>query len=153
MWRHSIWIVYIFDAYHACLYCLFENISPKKSSLKFSDWVKTFELLSLNCIYFTNFGVAVIWEMWLLFVLTLILFIYVCTLIRETCNKGAVMQIEKTLINNRLRVSKASWKFRIPTICNFAVIYPWNLLLSQKVAYSLIVSVVFSAYKQNFTAQ
>ena len=34
------------------------------------------------------------------------------------------MQIKKALINDRLRVSKASWKFRIPTISNFAVIYP-----------------------------
>ena len=38
--------------------------------------------------------------------------------------KGAVMQIEKALINDRLRVSKVSWKFCIPTIYNFAVIYP-----------------------------
>ena len=44
--------------------------------------------------------------------------------------KGTVMQIEKVLINDRLRVSKVSWKFPIPTIYNFAVIYPWNLLFS-----------------------
>ena len=31
--------------------------------------------------------------------------------------KGAVMQIEKALINDR-------WKYRIPTIYNFEVIYP-----------------------------
>ena len=37
--------------------------------------------------------------------------------------KGTVMQIEKALINNRLRVSKVSRKFRIPTIYNFAIIY------------------------------
>ena len=37
--------------------------------------------------------------------------------------------IEKVLINDRLRVSKASWKFRIPTIYYFATIYPWNLWL------------------------
>ena len=42
--------------------------------------------------------------------------------------KGAVMRIEKALINDRLRVSKISWKFRIPTISNFAVIYPWKLI-------------------------
>ena len=47
------------------------------------------------------------------------------------------MEIEKALINDRLRVSKVSWKFGIPTICNFAVIYPWNLLFSLKVAYFL----------------
>ena len=37
--------------------------------------------------------------------------------------KGAVMQIEKTLINDHLRVSQVSWKFHSPTIYNFAVIY------------------------------
>ena len=40
------------------------------------------------------------------------------------------MQIEKVLINDRLGVSKACWKFRIPTNYNFAAIYPRNLLLS-----------------------
>ena len=44
--------------------------------------------------------------------------------------KGTVIKIEKALINDRLRVSKVSWKFRIPTIYNFAVIYLWNLLFS-----------------------
>ena len=44
------------------------------------------------------------------------------------------MQIEKTLINDRLLVSKVSWKLRI---------HPWNLLLSQKVAYFLTASIVF----------
>ena len=34
------------------------------------------------------------------------------------------MQIEKALITDRLRVSKLSRKFRIPTMYNFAVIYP-----------------------------
>ena len=33
------------------------------------------------------------------------------------------MQIEKSLINDRLRVSKVLRKFRIPTIYNSAVIY------------------------------
>ena len=42
--------------------------------------------------------------------------------------KGTVMQIEKALINDRLCVSKVSWKFRVPNIYNFAVIYPWSLL-------------------------
>ena len=37
--------------------------------------------------------------------------------------KGKVMQIDKQLINDRLPVSNIS-KFRIPTIYNFAVIYP-----------------------------
>ena len=67
--------------------------------------------------------------------------------------KGTVTQIERALINDRLRVSKVSWKFRIPTIQNFAVIYPWNLLFSYKIAYFLTVSIVISFYKQNFTAQ
>ena len=62
------------------------------------------------------------------------------------------MQIEKALINDPLRVSKVSWKFRIRTIYNFAVIYPWNLVFSYKVPYFLTVSIVFSVYKQNFTA-
>ena len=34
------------------------------------------------------------------------------------------MQIEKALINDRLLASKVSWKFHIPIIYNFAVIYP-----------------------------
>ena len=42
------------------------------------------------------------------------------------------MQIEKVLKNDRLRVSIASLKFRIPTIYYFTVIYPWNLLFSYK---------------------
>ena len=51
--------------------------------------------------------------------------------IRNSCKsnlwlKGTVIQIEKAMINDRLRFSKVSWKFRIPTIYNFAVIYPWN---------------------------
>ena len=57
--------------------------------------------------------------------------------------KGTVIQIEKALINDRLRVSKESWKFRITTIHNFAVIY----LTSKKKI------VVFSVCKQNFTTQ
>ena len=63
------------------------------------------------------------------------------------------MQLEKVLINDRLRVSKVSWKFRIPTIYNFGVIYSWNLQFSQKVNYFLAVYIVFSVYKKNFTTQ
>ena len=37
--------------------------------------------------------------------------------------KGTVKQIEKSLINDPLRVSKVSWKFRIPAIYNFEVIH------------------------------
>ena len=63
------------------------------------------------------------------------------------------MQIEKSLINDCLRVSKVSWRFHIPTIYNFTVICKWNLLFSSKKTYSLTVSIVFSVYKQNSTAQ
>ena len=38
--------------------------------------------------------------------------------------KGTVIQIEKALINDLLRVSKVSWKFRFATVYNFAVIFP-----------------------------
>ena len=44
--------------------------------------------------------------------------------------KGTAMQIEKALTNDCLHVSKISWKFRIPAIYSFAVIYLWNLLFS-----------------------
>ena len=59
----------------------------------------------------------------------------------KTANfKVTVMQIEKALIEDRLRVSKTSWKFCVPTAFNFAVIYLWNLLLlSWKVAYFIKV--------------
>ena len=44
--------------------------------------------------------------------------------------KVLVSQIEKALINNRLRVSKISEKIRIPTFYAFAIIYPRNLVFS-----------------------
>ena len=67
--------------------------------------------------------------------------------------KGTIMHIEKTLINDdRLRVLKVFWNFRIPVIYNFMVIYPWNLIFSEKEVYFLRVSFVFFVYKQNFTA-
>ena len=46
------------------------------------------------------------------------------------CFKGTGMQIEKAQINDRLGLSKVSWKFYILTIYNFAVTCPWNLLFS-----------------------
>ena len=49
------------------------------------------------------------------------------------------MQIKKALINDRLRISKVSWKFSIPTTYSFTVIYSWNFLFSKKVAYFLTV--------------
>ena len=63
------------------------------------------------------------------------------------------MQIEKALINDRFYVPKVSWNLRISTIYNFALIYSWNLQFSEKVGYFLTVSIVFSVYKQNVTAQ
>ena len=63
------------------------------------------------------------------------------------------MHIEKALINDRLRVLKVSWKFRIPTVFNFTVIYAWNLQFFEKAAYFLAVSIVFSVNEQNFKAQ
>ena len=65
--------------------------------------------------------------------------------------QGTVIQIWKTLINDRLSVSEESLKFHIPPICNFTVIYWWNLLFNS--FYFLTVSIVISVYKQNFTAQ
>ena len=44
--------------------------------------------------------------------------------------KGTVMQIEKALINGRLCVSKVFENFAFQLFLNFAVICPWNLLLS-----------------------
>ena len=49
---------------------------------------------------------------------------------RKSSVKGKIMQTEKALINDSLCVWKVSWKFHIPTIYNFPVIYPWNLLFS-----------------------
>ena len=46
--------------------------------------------------------------------------------------KSTVMQIEKSLINDRSRISKVSWKFRIPIINNFVVIDTRNLLFFKK---------------------
>ena len=42
----------------------------------------------------------------------------------------STVQIKKVLINESLRVSKVPWKFCIPTIFNFGVIWSWKLLLS-----------------------
>ena len=44
--------------------------------------------------------------------------------------KDAVLQIEKALVNDCLRVWKVSWKFHIPTVYGFVVICLWNLLFS-----------------------
>ena len=44
--------------------------------------------------------------------------------------KCTTMQIEKVLKNDCYCISKVPWKFYIPTVCNLAVIYTWNLLFS-----------------------
>ena len=59
-------------------------------------------------------------------------------------NKSTVMQIKKALINDCLCVWKASWKFCIPTIYNFAVIYTWSSLFSFSIVFYSLVSIVFS---------
>ena len=46
--------------------------------------------------------------------------------------KGTVMQNEKALINDCLRVSKVSWKFRIPLNYTFGVIHPWKFTIFWK---------------------
>ena len=68
----------------------------------------------------------------------------VCSINLFKTIKCTVMEID------RLRVSKVSWSFCILTIYNFAVICPWNLVFSSKVAYLLTVSVVLSVFKSNF---
>ena len=66
------------------------------------------------------------------------LFFNVQNLIRELIIKlvlslkGTVVQIEKSLINDHLLVLKEFWKFCMPTVNNFAVIEPWNLLFFTK---------------------
>ena len=62
-----------------------------------------------------------------------------CCFQSDTFFKGTDMQFENVLINDRLRVSKVPWKLPISTVHNFAVIYLWNLLFSENVAYSLKV--------------
>ena len=55
--------------------------------------------------------------------------------------EGTVMQIEKAPTNDLLRVSKFPWKFRILIICNFGVIYPWNLLFKTRATMNAKTSV------------
>ena len=50
-------------------------------------------------------------------------------------------------------LQKKKLKFCIPTIYNFAVIYPWNFSFSWKAAYFLTVYIVFSVYKQDSVVQ
>ena len=47
---------------------------------------------------------------------------------KNTILKVPVMQTERALINDRLHISKVSWKFRIPNIYHLAVIEPVSLL-------------------------
>ena len=46
--------------------------------------------------------------------------------------KGTVMQIEKAQINDHLRVSKVSLKFRILTFSNFTVSFPLKFAIFSK---------------------
>ena len=50
--------------------------------------------------------------------------------LKKDHSQGTVIHIEKTLINDRLRVLKVYWKFHIASVFNIAVIHPWNLLFS-----------------------
>ena len=79
-------------------------VSPLKNSIK---W---------NKFYF--------YYKWLIKLLPPILKLFTVTLyaLVKKFLKGTGMQIEKTLINDPLGVSKLSWKFCIPTIYNFRVI-------------------------------
>ena len=82
----------------------------------------------------------------------------ICKALPLTGHEVKLIIFKHVIVNDnwsltRLHVSKVSWKFCISTINNFAVIYPGNLLFFKKVAYFLTISVVFSVYKQNYTAQ
>ena len=57
-----------------------------------------------------------------------------------------VMQFKKQLINDRLRVSDISSKFRILTTYYYAVIFSWNLKFSEKIAFFLTVTIVFFVF-------
>ena len=121
------------------------NFSGKSNCESFNliNWVK----------YQWNYSddeIILSWSIWKNVFLAMSLFCGFCWRILEVLSgsrniyfliKGTIMQIEKALINDCLCVSKVSWKFHIPTIDNFAVIYPWNLLFSLKEAYFLTVSI------------
>ena len=61
----------------------------------------------------------------------------------DTFHAVTVISIEKLLINDHLRVSKVSWKFRILTSYNFAVIYLWNIFLKSSPTFQQILSLLF----------
>ena len=70
--------------------------------------------------------------------------------------KSTVMQIDKALINERLRLSKVFRKFRISITYNFAVIcsnLPVKFAIFLNNSLLLTGSIVFSVYKQDFMAQ
>ena len=62
------------------------------------------------------------------------------------------MQIEKAMINDRLRVSKSILKIS-HYIYNFAKIYREICYFLKKITYFWTVFIVFYVYKQKFTAQ
>ena len=57
--------------------------------------------------------------------------------------RGTFMQIEQELVNNRLHVSKVSWKSRIPNIYNFTVLLPRNFPNFLKVANYFLLPFLF----------
>ena len=75
--------------------------STKNVKMNLIHWLFSLVLFATSCL---AFSIAFTWE------ITYIKFF-----------KGTVILIERALISNCSRVSKVSWKFRIPTINNFAV--------------------------------
>ena len=57
--------------------------------------------------------------------------------------KGSVMQIEKALINDRLRVSGVSWKFCVPTIYNFANFLKFAIFLKSSLPFKVLSFFMF----------
>ena len=55
--------------------------------------------------------------------------------------KGTLMKIKKALINDCLRISEVTLKFRILTIYNFALIYQSNLSFSYFLTVSIFLCV------------
>ena len=70
-----------------------------------------------------NWDVTNFFAIWLIQTRYLGLFYDMMVLLNRII-KGTVMKIEKAMVNDHLNVSKVSWRFYIPTIYNFAVIYP-----------------------------
>ena len=63
-----------------------------------------------------------------------------------------VMENEKLLINDLLHAWRVSWKFLIPTMCNFLVNTPMNFFFKKKIVCFLTLSIVFPVCKQPFSS-